>query len=527
MTSEETKSELSSNYDELVSKLRAIAHLEQAQSVLNYDRMVFMPKAPESAMARGAQLAALASVIHEKSTDKALMTLLEKAEQEASSNEKNESETDNNKDNEGDKRRILELTRTTLEQTARIPAALAAKKAQHGAMAHGAWAKAREAKDFSAFVPALTTCFDIATEEAGFKRGSNNNTSSIGLYDQMLDDFEMGMTATRIDQVFDQIETALVPLLALVSTSGTAPPTDPLLGTFPIDVQKEICRDLVTSLGFDESHGRIDVAVHPFTSSSSPADVRITSRFSTNEWVMGVLATIHEGGHAMYEQNLGPSGLEIDKALSMGVHESQSLFWERHVAKSQAFWNWATPKLQQAYEGFEYTPEQVYSAINTVKTDNLIRVEADELTYPLHVLLRYRLERDIIGGTLAVKDIPTAWNKMFQELLGTNVPDDAQGCLQDIHWSAFAIGYFPTYLLGSTMSAQLAHYCQQDIPDMWEQIEDGKFTAIKEWLTNKVHKHGKRYKSLDALLEAELGEPLNPKYYIDYLGQKYKALYQC
>jgi len=229
----------------------------------------------------------------------------------------------------------------------------------------------------------------------------------------------------------------------------------------------------------------------------------------------------------MYEQSLGDSGLEIDQALSMGVHESQSLFWERMIGKSLPFWKWATPKLQEAYGSFNHTPEQVYGAVNAIKPDNLIRVDADELTYPLHVLLRYRLEKDIIEGSLAVEDIPSKWNSLMKDLLGVEVPDDSQGCLQDIHWSAFAIGYFPTYLLGSSTAAQLAFYCEKDIPDMYEKIEKGQFHELKEWLTAKVHKHGKRYKSLDDLLEAQLGEKLNPKYFIDYLEAKYSELYQC
>lgn len=241
----------------------------------------------------------------------------------------------------------------------------------------------------------------------------------------------------------------------------------------------------------------------------------------------GLLATIHESGHAMYEQNLGTSGLEVDQALSMGVHESQSLFWERMVAKSPAFWKWATPKLNDAFESFQYNPEQLYGAVNAIKPDNMIRVEADELTYPLHVLLRYRIERDIIQGKLQVEDIPKSWNSMMKELLGVDVPDDSQGCLQDIHWSAFAIGYFPTYLLGSSTAAQLFHYCEKDIPELHKKIERGEFGEMKEWLKDKIHKHGKRYKSLDDLLQASLGEPLNPQYFIDYLEQKYSALYKC
>lgn len=499
-----------SAYEQLVGRLQTITHLKRAESVLNYDRMVFMPKAPEAAMARGAQLSALATVVHEKTTDKTLFELLEKAETDIPADQP-------------DAPRILELTRKTLEQTARIPAELAARKAEHGAIAHGAWATARENNDFASFVPALTTCFEIAKEEAAAKRVDEN----ISLYDQMLEDFETGMTSDRIDQVFKDIEDALVPLLERVRTKGTPPSTAPLRGIFPIETQKKLCRDIVTSLGFDDTRGRIDVSVHPFTSAASPADVRITSRFSENEWAMGMIAGIHESGHAQYEQNLPSSGLDIDSHLSMGTHESQSLFWERAIAKSLPFWKFASPKLNEAFDNFSYSPEELYGAVNAVQTENYIRVEADELTYPLHVLLRYRMEKEIINGDLKVEDIPTRWNTMFKTMLGIDVPDDTKGCLQDIHWSAFAIGYFPTYLLGSSTAAQLAHYCNQDIPNMEKQIEEGNFDEIKAWLNSKVHKHGKRYKSLDALLEAQVGEKLNPEYFIRYLDRKYSALYKC
>jgi carboxypeptidase Taq len=497
-------------YEQLTAKLRAISSLRQCESLLNYDRMVFMPKAPETAQARGLQMSALASVVHEKITDKALFELLEVAEKDIPKDDV-------------DAPRVLELTRKTLEETSRVPAELAARKAEHAALAHAAWAKAREQNDFSSFVPALTTCFEIAKEVARVQRVDE----SLTLYDQMLDKFETGMKMERIDEVFDKIEKSLVPLLERVRKSKIKLSTDPLEGTFDVDVQKKICKEVVGQLGFDEARGRIDVAVHPFTSSASPADVRITSRFSDKEWQMGLLATIHESGHAMYEQALGKSGLEIDQALSMGVHESQSLFWERMVGKSLSFWKFITPKLSEAYTSFDYTPEQIYCAVNAIKPENCIRVEADELTYPLHVLLRYRLEKEIVAGTLNVEDIPQAWNMLMKDLLGVDVPDDSQGCLQDIHWSAFAIGYFATYLLGSSTAAQLAHYCEKDIPDLYERIEQGEFVMLRAWLNDKVHKHGKRYMSLDDLLEAQVGEKLNPKYFLDYLEAKYSKLYNC
>lgn len=229
----------------------------------------------------------------------------------------------------------------------------------------------------------------------------------------------------------------------------------------------------------------------------------------------------------MYEQNLGNSGLSIDSALSMGVHESQSLFWERHVGLSKPFWRYATPILQESFgESFKYSPEELYGAVNAVSR-SFIRVEADELTYPLHVILRYTIEKEVIEGKLNVSDIPYRWNGLVQDTLSVDVPSDSKGCLQDVHWSMLAFGYFPTYLLGAACAAQLAHFCHQDIPDMDEKISNGEFAEIKAWLTSKVHRHGSRYKSLDQLLTEQVGEPLNPQYFVKYLKDKYTKLYGC
>jgi len=389
--------------------------------------------------------------------------------------------------------------------------------------------QARENNDFASFAPALKNCFDTASEIANLQRGEENK-DSISLYSQMLDEFEMGMPAERIDQLFDEVQSALVPFIAKVRNSPNKPSLSPLAGTFPVNAQMKASTTIVNAIGFDESHGRLDVSVHPFTSSLSSADVRITTRFDVEEWYQGLAGTIHEGGHAMYEQHMQDSDLSIDSALSMGVHESQSLFWERHIGKSNCFFEWAKPILMEAFEkdgqNFPYGSDELYDAVNAVDFTNLIRVEADELTYPLHVILRYNIERDVVAGNLDVVGIPSRWNKDMKDFLGIDVPDDARGCLQDIHWSCLAIGYFPTYLLGSLMAAQLAHYCKMDLPEMDHMIEKGEFDEIRKWLTKKVHMHGRRYKSLDELLLAEVGEPLNTKYFIDYLSDKYSELYQ-
>ena len=231
----------------------------------------------------------------------------------------------------------------------------------------------------------------------------------------------------------------------------------------------------------------------------------------------------------MYEQNVGKSNTEVDSFLSMSTHESQSLFWERHIGLSKPFWKWATPLLKKHLtkaKEQEWTSEQVYAAVNHV-SPGLIRVEADELTYPLHVILRYQLEKQMLQGELDLSDLPARWNKGMKDMLSVDVPSDTEGCLQDVHWSGLAIGYFPTYLLGAATAAQLAHYCEKEVEDYEGKIEAGDFATIKAWLTDKIHRHGRRYPSMDALLKDQLGEPLNPKYLIDYLTSKYTELYQC
>ena len=494
-------------YKTLLSKLETITQLERVKAVLSYDQLVFMPQ--HASADRGSQMSALAALIHEKKTDRALKETMDAAARELKDSD------------DTDAKRLLELELKELEENERVTSELAAKVASLGSSAYSAWVEAKTNDDFASFAPVLEDCFQTSMEVSAAKRGEKG----ISLYTQMLDQYETGMSQARIDEIFAEIRTALVPLIARVLASNDKPSTDPLHGSFDIDTQKALCEDIVTKMGYDKLAGRIDVSVHPFTTSFSPNDVRITSRYRTDEWYQGMAAMIHESGHAMYEQNLGNSATSIDSALSMGTHESQSLFWERHVGLGLPFWTWATPLLKDKFpEKFaDSSPEQIYGAVNAV-CPNLIRVEADELTYPLHVILRYGIEKDVIGGNLEVKDIPNRWKQDMKSMLGVEVPSDAKGCLQDIHWASLAFGYFPTYLIGSATAAQLAHYCRQDLP-MDEMIARGEFTEIKKWLKTKIHCHGKRYNSLDSLLEDQLGEALNPKYFIDYLQEKYTILY--
>lgn len=493
--------------EQLITKLEGITHLSRASAVLSYDQQVFMPTSASAE--RGAQLAALATVLHQQKTDPSLLELM------------NQIDTSNNLDPH--QRRLLELEQKSFVENARVPAELAAHAAELSSKAYQEWVEARQAKDFSKFQTTLEECFEVSKKVAAAKKGDSEN-----LYDFMLDEFEMGMTKQRIDDIFAQVAETLVPLIEKVLVAkDQGPSTEALHGEFDIQQQQDLSEKLVKSIGFDAEQGRIDVSVHPFTSSMSPSDVRITSRFRTDEWYQGLAGSLHEGGHAIYEQGLPKSALSVDTALSMGTHESQSLFWERHVGLSRAFWKYATPVAQESLPKLsKYSAEELYGAINAVSGESLIRVEADELSYPLHVILRYNIEKDVIGGKLQVADIPERWNADMKRYLKVDVPSDDKGCLQDVHWAYMAFGYFPTYLIGAIASAQLFHYCAKDIPNIDEQMERGEFNEIKEWLSKKVHQHGRRYTSLDALLEDQIGEPLNPEYFLEYLTAKYSDLYK-
>jgi len=502
----------------LFSTLRNIASLRQAKALVEWDQLVMMSHADATSKARGGHLAALAGVIHEKSTAGELGDAIAAAERDLAKGG-------------ADARDMAAVrdARRDFDMETKISSELATRKAALSAEAYSTWNKARTASDFSMFEETLSRCFAVAAEVAEARADGRP------IYDTCLDEFERGMPAERIAGIFDEVKAALQPLIQQVLQSEHKPSEAPLstptgVDSFDLKAQETLNKDIVKSLGFNFDQGRVDVSVHPFTTSFSPADVRITSRFNDKEWYQGLAGSVHECGHAMYESQLRDTGLPVDQALSMGVHESQSLFWERHIGLSRPFWKWCGPKVRDAL-GVVGDDEELYRAVNHVK-QGFIRVEADELTYPMHVILRYTLERKLMSGEMTVAELPEAWNRGMEELLGVEVPDDAKGCLQDVHWSALAIGYFPTYLLGAMMAAQLSHYIRQDAEfraahgDVDELIAAGNFAPFKEWLRVHIHDNGSLHDSMDTLLQAEFGEPLMPKYFISYLQDKYADIYQ-
>jgi len=289
-----------------------------------------------------------------------------------------------------------------------------------------------------------------------------------------------------------------------------------------------MCKEIAKAIGFDFEKGRMDVSVHPFTGGSHPTDVRITTRYSADNWIEGIAGTIHECGHAMYEQGRSreQQDLPASEALGMATHESQSLLWERMVGQSRAFWTWATPVVHKYFPHTrECTAEDFYLAVNVVKP-SLIRVDADEVTYPLHVIVRFELERVLFDGSMDIANLPQAWDDKMEAYLGVRPPSNKEGVLQDVHWSGAAVGYFPSYSLGAMIATQFFEKAKSDVPDLEDNIAKGNFLPLKQWLNKNIHESGSVHTSADNLLKSVTGSPLQPQVFVSYLKNKYKEIYQ-
>lgn len=347
-------------------------------------------------------------------------------------------------------------------------------------------------------------------------------------YNTLLDMYEPGMTVAKLDQVFGELRRKLVPLVAAIQASPHKPHRSFLQQQFDIKLQKEFSLFTLRQMGYDFEAGRLDESAHPFATGLNPGDVRITTRFLPNDVTSALFGTIHEGGHALYEQNISTDliGTPLCTGTSMGIHESQSRFWENMIGRSLGFWQKYYPKLQEQYsEHFSKVPvELFYRGINDVKP-SLIRIEADELTYNLHIMIRYELEKELFSGTLDVKDLPAAWNAKYKEYLGIEPSNDGEGVLQDVHWSGGAFGYFPSYALGNMYAAQIRATLMKELPDFEAKIRNGELLAIKEWLTERIYKYGKLLTPSEIILNVT-GEELNPAYLVEYIEEKYKDIYR-
>uniref|UniRef100_A0A7S1TXU1 Carboxypeptidase Taq n=2 Tax=Phaeomonas parva TaxID=124430 RepID=A0A7S1TXU1_9STRA len=473
-----------------------------------------------AAASRGAQKVALATLLFAEKTSSELEELLDQLSGEGAL--------------EADAQRaVVREARREFDLATKVSKELVAREAEVESRGYQTWDAARKANDWASFAPVLEEIIEVKNEIAAAQRP--DLAAEGRLYDAHVDKFERGMSAERLDEVFSELKAGLVPLLRSVqAAAGDAPATPACLepgDAWDVEQQAALCREVAADLGFDFEKGRMDVSSHPFTGGPHPTDVRITTRYSTGNWLEGIAGTVHETGHAMYEQGrLGGDSefadLPVSRALSMGVHESQSLLWERMVFQSRAFWKYMAPKVAKYFPHTEGTsPEDFYAYVNRVQA-GLIRVDADELTYPLHIILRFDLERKLAtdpAGTVA--DLPETWVRRMKEDLGVDVPDNAKGCLQDVHWSCGAFGYFPSYSLGAIMAAQLYSAAKKDLPGLEEGIAAGEFAPLREWLHEKIHRRGSFPQSLDEILTEATGEPLSVGPYLAYLQDKYSDLY--
>ncbi|WP_078576614.1 carboxypeptidase M32 [Salipaludibacillus agaradhaerens] len=387
--------------------------------------------------------------------------------------------------------------------------------------AESAWEKVKKDGDFEAFKPYLEKIVAYNRKYTEWKGYEGNK------YNALLDDYEPGLTVDIIDDVFGKLKSALVPLLKEVVDASNQPETAFLFNFFPEEKQAAFSRHILEKMGYDFDAGRLDKTVHPFAIGLNPHDVRVTTKYDEHDFRTAVFGTIHEGGHALYEQNIAEKLINtpLCTGTSMGIHESQSLFWENFVGRHFAFWehNYETLKTFSDGQFDTVSLEDFYRGIN-VAGPSLIRIEADEMSYSLHIILRYELEKALINGELEVSDLPKAWNNKMKELFGIEPAHDGEGVLQDVHWPGGMFGYFPSYALGYIYAAQLKNAMLNDIPDFDKLLLKGELTPIKEWLTTHIHQYGKSKEPLELLHEAT-GEKLNPDHLITYLQEKYRRVY--
>ncbi|MGA9531627.1 MAG: carboxypeptidase M32 [Anaerolineales bacterium] len=487
--------------------LEEVHDLETAAAVLEWDQQVLMPSG--GAEDRAAQLATLHSLAHSKFTSDEMMETLAAAREQAA-----------DLDPDSDEARLVSEVGRLIEKARNVPSSWVAKNAKVTALAQQTWQKARAELNFDTFAPHLDQVMSLCREYANFFQPYDH------IYDPLLDDYEPGMKAARVKEIFDDLRTHQVALVQAIADSGGG--DDSLMRkVYPADKQRGFGEAVVKDFGYDFERGRQDLSAHPFTTSFGIDDVRITTRFYENFLSSGLFSTLHEAGHAMYEQGIKQSlaRTQLADGTSLAVHESQSRLWENLVGRSRPFWTHYFPKLQSTFPAQlgSADVDAFYRSINTVEP-SFIRVDADEATYNLHIMLRFELEKALLEGTLAVRDLPTAWNDKMDEYLGIVPSDDAKGVLQDVHWSAGLVGYFPTYALGNLIASQWWEQLEQAIPDVQDQIAAGKFDELLGWLHENIHQYGKKFKSTE-LIERITGGPLSAEPYLRYLKSKFGEIY--
>jgi carboxypeptidase Taq len=492
---------------ELKIRLAEIADLNHASALLGWDQQTYMPAA--GAEDRGNQLATLGQIAHVKFVSDEIGKLLDDLQPYVSQLDPDSLDAC-----------LVKVTRRNFDKEIKVPTELVMEIAIVTTAAHEAWATARANNDFAHFQPHLEKVLDLARRYAGLFAPYDH------IYDPMVDIFEPGLKTADIKTIFNALRPQQVELIKKIASR---PQVDDSFLHLTYDEQKQwdFGVEIITKMGFDWNRGRQDKTLHPFTTTFGLGDVRITTRVYPNYISSALFSTMHEAGHAMYEMGSDPSlsRSPLQGGASSGIHESQSRMWENLVGRSYPFWQCFYPRLQEVFPSqlANVSLDAFYKGINKVQP-SLIRVEADEATYNLHIMLRMELEIALMENSLAVRNLPEAWNTRFQEYLGITPHNDADGVLQDVHWSGGMIGYFPSYALGNLIGAQLWELINTDIPDLPAQIRRGEFAPWLAWLHEKVHKHGSKFEPQD-LIQRVTGTKIDPAPYIRYLSQKYTEIY--
>ena len=498
-------------YQKLAAHLTKVHNLTIAYRVLSWDQQVNMPPAGDAA--RAAQLATVWRLRHELFTSDITARLLEEAAQEVEG-----------APFDSDEASLIRVARREYDAAVKQPAEFVARFTQAKGMATAVWAKARANNDFRAFQPTLEELIDLKIEEAqqlGYKEHP---------YDALLEQLEPGMTTAEVKAIFDGHQPQLTALIAAIGKQANNVSDAPVHQHFEIEKQREFGLSISKAFGFDYNRGRLDISVHPFEIQFSRDDVRLTTRYHEDFLNPALFGTLHETGHGLHAQGFGTSieGTYLSDldAGSGAIAESQSRMWENVVGRSRGFWKWAYPKLKDTFPAqlAKVDLEAFYRAVNTVRP-RFIRVEADEATYNLHIILRFELELELLTGKLKVADLPAAWNARFEQFFGIVPPADKDGVLQDIHWSQGALAYFPSYALGNLLSAQFFNKAVQDVPSIPEDITRGKFDTLLNWATTNLYQHGRKF-TVDELVRRVTGKPTQWQPYVAYLEAKFKEIFR-
>ncbi len=495
-------------YRNLCIATREVALLQRVQDLLEWDEQTQMP--PAGAAYRADQAAYLAGLVHQKQTAPEIGAWLRELAHSPLAAEPH-----------GDTGTVIRCLQQDYEKKVRLPQSLVEELARLSVQGQQLWSEARQHNDFARFRPLLEKMVALkrqAAEALGYPETP---------YDALLDEYEPGASTADVSRVLRELRAALVPLVGALADSPQRPDTTILSRHYPIAAQQSLGQAVAATIGFDFSAGRLNVTEHPFCIGLGPGDVRITTRYNDHDFADGFYGILHEAGHGIYEQGLDRAhdGLPTGQDVSLGIHESQSRLWENQVGRSRPFWEYFYADAQAAFpQALADVPlDAFYGAVNDVRP-SLIRTEADEVTYNLHILIRFELEVALIEDQLPVGDLPAAWNEKYQHYLGVTPPNDAVGVLQDVHWGAGLFGYFPTYALGNLYAAQFFAQAAQDLGDLEADFRQGQFAPLRQWLRQHVHQPGRRFTPAQ-LVQRITGQPLSHAPLISQLNEKYRALY--